>query len=758
MKRVVFLILLTMMARAEVRRALIVGIDQYMDPAHAGGYQLSEQTRTRLKAIHGTGARTRLESLEGAVNDAQAMKEMLIARFGFEESNVIVLPNPKQPATADNILGLLQSFLVDAANPGDVSVFYFAGHGSRIRNTAAHNDNASHLDSTILPADALLGVPDIRGKELARIYAQAPPKHVALTVILDSCFSGAASRGAAASHRTRDQPVNLDVSVDETLDVPLPEDSGVLILSASQDYEPAAELSSTDLAGAHGAFTWALLHVLGASPPDERVDHVFQRVRALMQSQVPGQEPVLLARHGLNARGLLGQAAGADSRATLAVGRVNERHVRLNGGVAMGLDPGCELKRVHPASPTARVRVTRINGLSSSEGEVIEGGDIHAGDLFEIDKWVSSDRPALRVFMGPSAPVEELKRATEVAASLRRVARGMLVEDPTERAPTHIVAWDGSHWTMKENSPGAKPAVIESLSATVLIRSARSSDARVALLIPPPREVQEAPPGGSVTVVDSIEQADYILMGRACSSGAPQCVEYAWGSPNVTAEDSRDRPSDRPLRSDWVTWNKETPALLNEAARTLARVTGWLRLTSSPASSAWPYHLALQRTDTGQLIEGGEVHGDEKYQLVLRGDPERLKQSAFVAPRRVYVFVVDSWGHAQLVVGTSNLGNEFPRFDAAALTPPETIVLPDSVVTIGGPYGVDHYFLLTTVIPLDSPETILNFDGVRTRGAGMAPTDPLARLLRNTATATRGGVAEVPVNWSIEQMSILSRP
>jgi hypothetical protein len=144
--------------------------------------------------------------------------------------------------------------------------------------------------------------------------------------------------------------------------------------------------------------------------------------------------------------------------------------------------------------------------------------------------------------------------------------------------------------------------------------------------------------------------------------------------------------------------------------------------------------------------------------VVLRGDPDRLKQSAFVAPRRVYVFVVDSWGHAQLVVGTSNLGNEFPRFDAAALTPPETIVLPDSGITIGSPYGVDHYFLLTTVTPLDSPESILNFDGVRTRGAEMAPADPLARLLRNTATATRGAVAEVPVNWSIEQMSILSRP
>jgi hypothetical protein len=750
MRRVALLIVAAGLARAEVRRALIVGIDEYMDPAKTRGYQVSQLTRDRLKAIHGPGGRSHLDHLAGAVNDARAMKEMLMARFGFEESNIILLPNASQPATADNILGLLQSFLIDAAKPGDVSLFYYAGHGSRIRNTAAHNDNAGGLDSTIIPEDALLGVPDIRGKELARIYSKAPARHVALTVILDSCFSGAASRGAMARNRMRGQPVNLEVSVNETLDGPLPEDAGVLILSASQDYEPAAELASSDLNGAHGAFTWALLHVLGASPPDERVDHMFQRVRALMQSQAPGQEPVLLAKHGLNARGLLGQPAAADSHLTIAAAGVIENRVKLNGGLAMGLDRGCELKRVHPASPAARVRVTKVNGLSSSDAEVIGGSEVKAGDLFEIEKWVAPDRPALRMFAGAAAPAAEVKRAAEAATELRRISPGMLIEDPTERTPTHMVQWNGSRWTLKPNSSGAKAETIATLSAAALVKAVPKAS-RLSLLIPPTEDMRAAPTGGAVETVDSVDRADYVLLGRACAAG---CVEYAWALPDVTTEDLHGRHTDRPLRSDWL----ETPGLIKEAALKLARVAGWLQLASSPAGSTWPYRLALERTGTERLIDSGEVHGKEQYQLVLRGDPELLKEAAFVAPRRVYVFAVDSYGRATLLVGKTNLQNEFPVFDASSLSPPEKIVLPDSTFDISEPYGVDHYFLLTTASPIDSPSTILNFDGARTRGAETAPSDPLARLLRNTATGTRGETPKVPVNWSIERVTIVSRP
>jgi hypothetical protein len=161
--------LLGLQLQAGERRALLVGIDRYLPyPGKATQVPLSERTKLRAKAIHGTFSRQSIPDLSGAVNDATAMKEILMDRFGFEERNIILLTN--EEASADRILTLLQTHLIDTAQSGDVSLFYFAGHGSRIRNTSERNRDTSGYDSTLVPVDALLGVPDIRGKELARIY------------------------------------------------------------------------------------------------------------------------------------------------------------------------------------------------------------------------------------------------------------------------------------------------------------------------------------------------------------------------------------------------------------------------------------------------------------------------------------------------------------------------------------------------------------------------------------------------------------
>ena len=583
-------------ARAEVRRALVVGIDTYVQSSDRPGYQLSARTRERLKSIYGTPARRKLDHLVGAFNDARAIRSLLIERFGFEDSNIILLPNPNQEATADNILGLLQSHLIDEAKPGDVSLFYYAGHGSRIRNTSARNDNPIGLDSTLVPADALLGVPDIRGKELARIYAQAPAKGVLLTVIEDSCYSGGASRGISPFRR-RSQPPDTDVSVDESLDGQLPEDSGVLIISASQDYEPALELEVTDFHEPHGAFTCALLHVLGASPANESVERIFQRTRALMQLSVD-QEPVLLARKGRNFLGLFGQPADQRRVATVAVARVRGPLIRLNGGLATNLHEGCELKRVAPAQPPLEIRVTKVNGLASSDAVVSAGtagqDTVRAGDLFELDKWTSPDHDPMRVYIGKDAP-----RAfpnLDVFEALRDRAGTTWVDDPTTQAPTHILSWDAgkSMWSLRQNTAGAQPVWIKRLTVDAVMRLLPdATKSRLFVLIPPAPGLATAlqPVSGAYkqnfTIVDSPGQADYVLMGRLCESRKPQCVEYAWALPDATGGEK----TARPLRTDWVSSSEDVPAaaaVLRDAALGLAKVLGWLQLQSPEPDDSWP--------------------------------------------------------------------------------------------------------------------------------------------------------------------------
>jgi hypothetical protein len=739
--------------QAAERRALLVGIDRYLPyPDDPGKRAPSERTKLRMQEIRGTSSRRSIPTLSGAVNDAVAMKEILIDRFGFEERNIILLTN--EEATADRILTLLKTHLIDNANPGDASLFYFAGHGSRIRNTAERNRNTSGFDSTLVPADSLLGVPDIRSKELARIYDQAPKKGIALTVIHDSCYSGAASRGPISARKIRSQPEDVGLSINDTLEVPLPEDEGVLVLSASQDFEPAAELASTDLGAAHGVFTWALLHSLAASPVDSSIDRIFQRARALMQSRAPDQEPVLLAKEGRNALGLFGQKAEMGRGVTVAAGRVTRAAIKLNGGLAANLNEGCELRRVGRGEPEIEIRITKINGLSSSDAVIVrkasEEAVVRPGDLFELVKWVAPDRELMRVYIPGPASQRELRLLAEAAGQLRTHGAVGFVPDPTAEAPTHILSWAGSQWTLRENRFDARPSSIRSLSAHAVVRLLpRSPAPRLFVQFPPDEAIgaQLKFENGAIVPVASPELADYVLLGRLEPDS--DRIGYAWALADLTQSDlPARRLAIRPLRTDWF------PALqsavsLKKTALDLAKVTGWLNLTSPVGEGTGPYQLVLKNTGTGRIVASGEVTDGEQYKLMIRrrGEPRE--------PQRVYVFVVDSSGKGQLLFG-ENLDNLFPRPGQAIAEDLVALTGADADLTVGAPYGVDSYFLLTSATPIDSPEDIFNFAGVRTRGSELPVLNPLTRLLQNTASGRRGGVSGIPVNWSIEHLSLVS--
>jgi hypothetical protein len=73
------------------------------------------------------------------------------------------------------------------------------------------------------------------------------------------------------------------------------------------------------------------------------------------------------------------------------------------------------------------------------------------------------------------------------------------------------------------------------------------------------------------------------------------------------------------------------------------------------------------------------------------------------------------------------------------------------------PYGIDNYFLLTTRQPIDDPQTVFNFQGVRTRGV-LPSADPLSRLLSMRVAGTRGSLSGVPTDWSIENIAFRSAP
>nr|WP_277882112.1 caspase family protein [Phormidium tenue] len=112
---------------------------------------------------------TGVTSLRGCLTDGRMQKELLVHRFGFDPANILTLEN--QAATRQNLLDAFESHLIDQAQPGDVVVFHFSGHGSLVRDPdpIASANGASGYNGSLLPYDARLNlqgnqVNDIMGK------------------------------------------------------------------------------------------------------------------------------------------------------------------------------------------------------------------------------------------------------------------------------------------------------------------------------------------------------------------------------------------------------------------------------------------------------------------------------------------------------------------------------------------------------------------------------------------------------------------
>ena len=240
-------------------------------------------------------------------------------------------------------------------------------------------------------------------------------------------------------------------------------------------------------------------------------------------------------------------------------------------------------------------------------------------------------------------------------------------------------------------------------------------------------------------------------------------VEYAWLLPDATEETAQpDGRAGCPCRCAAIGSRRQlgkpdAAATLNEKARALARIRGWLTLESPPSQGSFPYRLALRNADTGEFHTAGDVRDGEKYKLYLKADEAALKSAANLTRRWVYVFTIDSFGECTLLypeTGRGNEGNlqpytmvnEQPKFEP-------TIELPGGSYDFASrtPFGVDSYFLLTTQDAIDP--SVFTAEGVRTRGRNprRRVRCALSQLLSDVNTGTRAAKrAETPGTWSIE--------
>ena len=724
---------------AETRRAVIIGINSY--------------------AVNPQADRT--NDLDGAVNDAEAMAETLRTYHSFQSADIHVVLDKQ--ATRARVMKEIQEHLIDRAQPGDISLFFFAGHGSYRDNLLSRE--LDHRDETIVPADTNRGVEDISDKELASLFNHVLDRHASLVGIFDSCHSGSIARGFAGERKTRfatprANPPATDRTTPGPASVALPEERGALILAAAQDQQAAQERYVKGQP--RGRFSSALQQLLNSGESGESVDSLFLRLRALMQAGGSVQEPAIAATKDRRLLTLWGSSAGTRGirePPLVAVGRVTAEVVYLQAGFAIGLGGDATLVSTGSSAPT-QLKIAEVLGPTRSRATVEKGklGGVKPGDLFAIQAYGAPYLEPLRVFIPPQPPNRAQVDAMATRLSPLRSMNNMVwVKDPTESTPTHTLLWQDGQWVLREpQRPDVLLGVLPTLRKLLReLHSSGSSQVRLFFSAPLPAEQLPALASGPAGNIKRVEvttvaaHADYILVGRL----ATRQLEYAWLLPGV----EKAGRSGMPVRSEWGILDEASfVANLADDALRLARLKTWQSLDTPAGVHRFPYRLQLQDLNTHKYLAlGTTIHRAEAYRPVL------LATGAIqnVQPRYVYLFTLDANGGSTLLVpGREMSTGEILLPDSRDRGPAPLLIPLGHGFRCDQPFGTDTLILLTSATALPDPSVLVLMPlnrGLHANGACAHPLECLAVHINQNQTRSK---LSAPVDWSIERLLLQCEP
>ena len=226
--------------------------------------------------------REKLPKADFADRDAKLVGEYLTKVMGYPEENVVVRTNDK--ASMNDLAKYLESWLPNNVEK-DSSVFiYYSGHGA---------PNTKTGDAYLVPYDGDPTFVEKTGYPLKKLYAQLeslPTKDI--TVVLDSCFSGAGGRSVIGKG-LRPMGLSMEHSISAA--------GKVVVLAASS----GDQVSSTYEEKGHGLLTYFFLKGLqgegdlnkdGHIDMAELYDYVKPNVSKVARKQYNNEQtPQLLA-------------------------------------------------------------------------------------------------------------------------------------------------------------------------------------------------------------------------------------------------------------------------------------------------------------------------------------------------------------------------------------------------------------------------------------------------------------------------------
>ncbi len=219
-----------------------IGIDKYRNPKYNLNYAVAD-------------ARGFKKSVSDGIND-------IVAKINSYEIK-------DKDANKDQIISVLSS-IAETANPEDVFVFYYAGHGVMTEGESQQFYIVPHNVTQLYGNEDGLLKKGISASELKSLSSKIPSQKQLF--VLDACQSGGAinslvSRGAA----------------EEKAIAQLARSTGTHWLTASGSEQYATEFETLG----HGVFTYALLEALSGKADSGDNSITVNEIKAYIESRVP---------------------------------------------------------------------------------------------------------------------------------------------------------------------------------------------------------------------------------------------------------------------------------------------------------------------------------------------------------------------------------------------------------------------------------------------------------------------------------------
>ncbi|HLO47914.1 MAG TPA: caspase family protein [Kamptonema sp.] len=179
---------------------------------------LAQSTTRKLAMLVGINQYPTLEAqgtpLRGCITDVELQRELLISRFGFQQSDILTLTD--NLATRQNIEAAFNSHLREQAKAGDVVIFHFSGFGSRLRLGTSWEDeqNSLVLADDILPMESAPIANDMLEETLLLLMRSLPTKNAIAILDASYVYPGVDLIGNLRI-RSRSRPIVGQASLDE---------------------------------------------------------------------------------------------------------------------------------------------------------------------------------------------------------------------------------------------------------------------------------------------------------------------------------------------------------------------------------------------------------------------------------------------------------------------------------------------------------------------------------------------------------------